>query len=167
MKTFVQEVLDVVIGLKPDWRKTIFLFTSKRPALFLKTALMEQMSGAIWSPAFYSIDEFITKYSGITQPDSMSMVFDMYDCYLDNLPENSSPMDLTTFYPLGETLLADFGDIDHDLVNAQALFSNFQNLKETESAFAPEAQEMEAFKAFWKSFSSAEPQKMQREFLEL
>lgn len=167
MKTFVQEVLDVVIGLKPDWRKTIFLFTSKRPALFLKTALMEQMSGAIWSPAFYSIDEFITKYSGITQPDSMSMVFDMYDCYLDNLPENSHPMDLTTFYPLGETLLADFGDIDHDLVNAQALFSNFQNLKEMESAFAPEAQEMEAFKAFWKSFSSAEPQKMQREFLEL
>lgn len=166
-KTFIQQVLDRVTELEPDWRETIFLFTSKRPALFLKTALIDQIKGAIWSPEFYSIDEFISKFSGITQPDSMSLVFEMYECYLENLPKGSNPMDLTTFYPLGETLLSDFGDIDHDLVNAQALFSNFRNFKEVEGTFAPETEELEAFRNFWKSFSTSEPQKMQQEFLEL
>ena len=167
METFIQQVLNNIKQLAPDWRKTLFLFPSKRPAIFLKTALMEQMQGAIWSPEFYAIDEFIVKFSGITQPDSMSLVFEMYECYLENLPKGGHPMDLTTFYPLGETLLADFGDIDHDLANPKALFSNFRNLKEVESSFGPDTHELQAFRTFWKSFSMAEPRKMQREFLEL
>ncbi len=189
--TFIQEILHSIInesdvqslkskvtGSKPtldirpetldsiDWRSLTFLFPSKRPAAYLKQELSKQISGPIPSPQCLAIADFISSFSQLKPVDTMTLVFELYDIYL-KLPKESDPLPLLKFYPLGETLIADFGDIDKDLVDAKTLFANFRELKALESEFSIDDDQMATFKSFWQHFSAQEPKKMEREFLEL
>lgn len=166
--TFIQEIIaHLGINAKTETRKLIFLFPSKRPAVYLKQELSKQIEQPLISPKCLAIADFITEHSQLTMVDSMTLVFELYQCYLSQITEGQKALSLLEFYPLGETLVADFGDIDKDMVDAKALFSNFRQLKEIEDEFAFEDEQLENFRNFWKHFSSKEPQKMQVEFLDL
>ncbi|MGB0430043.1 MAG: hypothetical protein ACPGLV_06180, partial [Bacteroidia bacterium] len=97
----------------------------------------------------------------------MTLVFELYEIYLGLLKEDQKPLPLLQFYPLGETLIADFGDLDKDLVNAKQLFANYKALTDLEDEFSIENEQMETFRTFWSHFSTQEPKKMQIEFLDL
>lgn len=183
--TFIQEILQSIINesdvqslkstadIRPetldsiDWRSLTLLFPSKRPAAYLKQELSKQISGPIPSPQCLAIADFITEYSKLTPVDTMTLVFELYEIYLSLLDSEKKPLDLLTFYPLGETLIADYGDIDKDLVDAKSLFANYKALSDLQNEFSLEQEQMETFNNFWSHFSTQEPKKMQQEFLEL
>jgi hypothetical protein len=114
-----------------------------------------------------AIADFITEYSKLTPVDTMTLVFELYEIYLSLLDSDKKPLDLLTFHPLGETLIADYGDIDKDLVDAKSLFANYKALNDLQNEFSLEQEQMETFNNFWSHFSTQEPKKMQKEFLEL
>ena len=165
--TFIEEILNDIRKSSPDWGNTLFLFPSKRPAVHLKKALMTGLQEVVWAPECIAIADFVSKYSRLSLMDNMSLVFELYQSYLDHLKDDQAPLPPPTFYPLGETMLADFSDIDSDLVNARSLFANFRQLKEVEESFGLHDEELEYFRSFWKHFSSHEPKRMQKEFLDL
>lgn len=165
--TFIQEILSDLGQQHTDWANTLFLFPSKRPALHLKQALISNVQEAVWAPECIAIADFVTKHSRLSLMDNMSLVFELYQSYLEHLDKDKKPLPPPIFYPLGETMLSDFSDIDSDLVNARALFANFRELKELEDSFGLHEDQLTYFKTFWKHFSSLEPKRMQAEFMEL
>lgn len=165
--TFIQEILHDLNQGKPDWANTLFLFPSKRPALHLKQALIANVQEAVWAPECIAIADFVAKHSQLSLMDNMSLVFELYQSYLEHLDEDKTALPPPVFYPLGETMISDFSDIDGELVNARALFANFRELKELEDNFGLHEEQLSYFKTLWKHFSSLEPKRMQTEFLDL
>lgn len=165
--TFIQEILSDLSSKNPDWANTLFLFPSKRPALHLKQAMIAGIEEAVWAPECIAIADFVAKYSKLSLMDNMSLVFELYQSYLEHLDESKTPLPPPIFYPLGETMLSDFSDLDSDLVNARGLFANFRELKDLEDSFGLHEDQLAYFKTFWKHFSSIEPKRMQAEFMDL
>ncbi|MBI1183013.1 hypothetical protein GC194_01985 [bacterium] len=179
-KSFIQDILDDILQREMQkngvetlevsavpWLNYQFVFPSKRPAAYLQRSLQQQTKAAFAQPQTLAIADFISKYSLLVPSDTMSLVIELYECYLAVLKTGEPALSLLQFYPLGETLIGDFGDIDKDLVNAEALFANFTQMQNLEDNFAPDSEQMAVFKNFWHLFSAQEPRKMQREFLAL
>lgn len=152
MQTFLQLVAqDLHNKVGNDLSRTAVVFPNKRASLFFNEHLAAQSNCPLWSPAYVSISDLFRQLSPLQSGDPIRLVCELYKVFRE---ETKSEESLDDFYFWGELLISDFDDVDKNLVDANKLFSNLQDLKNImdDYEFLSTEQE-EAIQQFFQNFS--------------
>ena len=94
---------------------------NRRAGLFLKKYLGNLLGKTIWSPAIYSIEDFLVRISGLHVCDNIQALFELHSIHQSLEGKNAQPFN--EFSGWAQQLLGDFNEIDSYMVDAGALFS--------------------------------------------
>ena len=100
---------------------------NRRAGLFLQKYLGKNLGKTIWSPAIFSIEDFLINISGLRICDSVQVLFELYEIHKSLELQNAQPFDEFTSW--AQQLLGDFNEIDSYLVNSKDLFSFLSEAK--------------------------------------
>ncbi len=166
MQPFLQLVAhDLYTKIGNDLSRTVLVFPNKRANLFFNEYLAEESDQPIWSPAAMSISDLLQKLSVQKAGDPIRLVCELYKVFKE---ETESRETLDDFYFWGELLISDFDDVDKNMVDADKLFSNLQDLKSLmdDYEFLDEEQE-EAIRQFFQNFSIERRTELKEKFISL
>lgn len=169
-KAFLRLVAeDIQAKFGQDISDIAIVFNNKRPITYLKKHLVDVYGKAIWSPQFYTIQEFFAQSSSNLQATALSQFFYLFELHNELLTkEGRDPETLEEFYPIAEIILSDFGQIDYDLVPVDQIYMELFDSTEIDLHFQHFTEEQQSFiKQFWKSFSMKGHTAVQQRFLAL
>jgi RecB family exonuclease len=112
-----------------DLQRCVFIFPNRRARLFFNHYLANLSDKPMWSPEYYTINDFVLKLSGLQLADQLNMVFRLFVIFRECSGSNES---FDTFYFYCEMMLADFDDIDKYRVKADQIFKNISDIREIE-----------------------------------
>lgn len=166
MQTFLQLVAkDLYAKIGNDLSRTAIVFPNKRARLFFNEYLAAETDRPIWSPAYVSISELFRQLSPLKLGDPIRLVCELYKVFREETRSNET---LDDFYFWGELLISDFDDVDKNLVDADKLFSNLQDLKNILDDFNFIDKEQEAaIQRFFESFSIEKRTELKEKFISL
>lgn len=149
MHTFLEEVVDQTLGSNSSPEDLIFVLPSKRAGHFLKHLLATRVKKTVFAPQVFSIEDFITRISGLKYAPGPYLLFELYSAYLQ-----TGPKEAESFYDFskwGQTVLHDFNEIDSYLVASDNLFSYLADIKELDHwSVAPgNSQLIQGYLRFW------------------
>ena len=166
METFLQLVAhDLYSKIGNDLSRTAIVFPNKRASLFFNEYLAAESDCPIWSPAYVNISELFRQLSTLKLGDPIRLVCELYKVFRE---ETHSEEPLDDFYFWGELLISDFDDVDKNLVDADKLFTNLQDLKNIMDSydFLDKEQE-EAIQQFFQNFSIEKRTELKAKFISL
>ena len=114
---------DIYRKMQSNLENIVIIFPNKRAGLFFNECLAKQAKHPIWSPEYMTIKELFIKLSPLKLGEPIQLVCELYRIFKQ---ETGSEETLDDFYFWGELLIADFDDLDKNLVDAEQLFTNFQ-----------------------------------------
>ncbi len=117
LKKFAKEIADRFQS--PE--NLCVVLPTKRAVTFLKQELAKIYRRTFWAPQFYSLDEFVEKYSIQKKDDKLLLVLDLYEAYLKVAKTESE--DIGSFLKWAPTLLSDISDIDRYLIEPRNIFN--------------------------------------------
>lgn len=162
MQTFIDQLADEVLKKHQSGLKEIcIVFPTRRAGLFFKRSLSGKISNPTWSPTIFSIQDFILKSFKKQIPDSLTLIFELFEAYKQFFPTE----DFARFYPWGELMLKDFDDIDKYLVDASKVFTTVTDLHQIDQEFALDEEDTERLRLFWKNFFDRDPSLLRNEFM--
>lgn len=166
MQTFLQLVAqDLHQKIGNDLSRVAIVFPNKRASLFFNEYLAAQSDRPIWSPAYVSISELFRQLSPWKPGDPIRLVCELYKVFRE---ETRSEETLDDFYFWGELLISDFDDVDKNLVDADRLFSNLQDLKNIMDDYDfLDAEQEEAIRQFFQNFSIERRTQLKEKFISL
>ncbi len=152
-----------------DLSEIAIVFNNKRPITYLKKHLSEVYGQAIWSPQFFTIQEFFRLSTDDTEASPLAQFFHLFNIHNELLmAEGKQPETLEEFYPIAEIILSDFGQLDYDLVPIEQIYLELYDNTKIDIAFQHLTQEQQGFiRQFWQSFSIAGHSGVQERFLQL
>lgn len=152
-----------------DLSDIAIVFNNKRPITYLKKHLAESYNHAIWSPQFYTIQEFFGKSSNTEQISQLGQFFYLFELHNELLAKEGLEAEtLEEFYPIAEIILGDFTQLDYDLVNIDEIYMELYDTSRIDIEFQHLTVEQQNFiKQFWQSFSIQGHTGMQERFLKL
>ncbi|QRQ60701.1 PD-(D/E)XK nuclease family protein [Sphingobacterium multivorum] len=152
-----------------DLSEIAIVFNNKRPITYLKKHLSEVYGQAIWSPQFFTIQEFLRLSTDDTEASPLTQFFHLFNIHNELLvAEGKLPEALEEFYPIAEIILSDFGQLDYDLVPIEQIYLELYDNTKIDIAFQHLTQEQQGFiRQFWQSFSIAGHSGVQERFLQL
>ena len=166
MNSFLKLVAsDLYNRTNGDLAHTAVVFPNKRASLFFNEHLAEEAGEAIWSPAYITISELFRNLSDWEVGDPVKLVCELYKAFRR---ETQSKETLDEFYFWGEMLISDFDDADKNLVDADRLFTNLQDLKNImdDYSFIDTDQE-EAIRQFFQNFSIEKRTALKERFISM
>lgn len=166
MQTFLQLVAqDLYQKIGNDLSRVAIVFPNKRASLFFNEYLAMQSDRPIWSPAYVSISELFRQLSPWKSGDPIRLVCELYKVFRE---ETRSEETLDDFYFWGELLISDFDDVDKNLVDADRLFSNLQDLKKIMDDYDfLDSEQEEAIRQFFQNFSIERRTQLKEKFISL
>lgn len=166
MQSFLQLVAhDLYTKIGNDLSRTVLVFPNKRANLFFNEYLAGESDQPIWSPAAMSISDLFRKLSAQKAGDPIRLVCELYKVFRE---ETESQETLDDFYFWGELLISDFDDVDKNLVDADKLFSNLQDLKNLMDDYDfLDDEEVEAIQQFFQNFSIERRTELKEKFISL
>lgn len=170
MNPFLYDVAEDLIRRYGDDLKDIALvFNNKRPVVFLKKYLAEISKRPLFSPQFFTIQQFIAESSGQVQVDFLVRFFILHEAYNELLAkEKKNSVSTDDFLPMAEIILRDFDQIDLDLVAPDAIYSYLKDVALIEKQFPLLTEDQQIFLSqFWSSFSTDKQVHIQEKFIEL
>src|SRR6476660_1209011 len=160
---------DLLIRFGDDLQNVAIVFNNKRPQLFLKKYLSEISGKPLWSPHFYTIQQFFsrsTTRATASQLKQFFVLFTEYNLLLKS--EGLEPVTADVFYPLAEIIVSDFSQIDYYLADPAKVFNLIGSIAELQYQFPNfEEEQLEFMKSFWSSFSGEKQSKIQEKFIEM
>lgn len=166
MQTFLQLVAqDIYHKIGNDLSRVAIVFPNKRAGLFFNEYLAMQSDSPLWSPAYISISELFKQLSSLKAGDPIRLVCELYKVFRE---ETRSEESLDEFYFWGELLISDFDDVDKNLVDADRLFSNLQDLKNIMDDYDfinPEQEQ--AIRQFFQNFSIEQRTQLKEKFISM
>ncbi|MFA6812700.1 MAG: PD-(D/E)XK nuclease family protein [Bacteroidaceae bacterium] len=166
MKTFLQIVAeDLHKKFGNDLSRTAIVFPNKRAGLFFNEYLAKESDQPIWAPAFLSISDLFQSLSTLKKGDPIFLICELYKAFKEATESKES---LDEFYFWGELLMSDFDDVDKNLVDADRLFSNLEDLKKISDDYTFLDKEQEqAIKSFFQQFSIEKRTVLKERFISL
>lgn len=145
------------------------IFNNKRPITYLKKHLADVYGKAIWSPQFFTIQEFFKQASDAAEASQLSQFFYLFQLHNELLvAEGAEPETLEEFYPIAEIILSDFGQLDYELVDIDHIYMELYDTTKIDITFQHFTAEQQHFiRQFWQSFSIAGHSGLQQRFLKL
>jgi ATP-dependent helicase/nuclease subunit B len=170
MRPFLEEVAeDLLERLGDDLQHSAIIFNNKRPTTYLQHHLAVILKRPFWSPTFFTISEFFALSTDLKIADPFTQFFSLFKVYNDLLvAEGRKPMEPAKFYPIARVILGDFTQIDNDLVDANKLFEELEDIAEIDFQFDYLTDEQQEFlRGFWKSYSEGKQKKQQEQFIRM
>jgi ATP-dependent helicase/nuclease subunit B len=170
MKAFLQEVAeDLVQRFEGQLQNCIIVFNNKRPAAYLQKYLADILKKPFFSPSLYTIQEFFATTTTAQTADFYLQFFTLHRIYNQLLQEEQlAPLSSHKFFPLAKIILSDFNQIDSDLVNADLLYRDLEDISTMQKEFDYLSPEQYAFLSqFWTSYSEGKHKKQQELFIKM
>ncbi|MFI3269668.1 MAG: PD-(D/E)XK nuclease family protein [Rikenellaceae bacterium] len=128
------------------------LFPSRRGRIFFSDALSQLATEPIWEPEWISIDEMMSRISGVEVGEHIRLIAELFRVYKRYHTKET----FDRFYYWGEVLLADFDMVDKYMIDAEDLFRNVSDIKELETDLSYLSPEQSKIVAFWSSIYDAD-----------
>ncbi len=122
-----------------DIANVCIVLPNRRAGLFIKKNLPQIAGRTIWSPEIFSIEDFCHHISGLTPADPIGLLFDFYQIHRQIEGDQAQPFD--EFIQWAQVLIADFDEVDKNLVDAAALFNYLSEAKAIEK-WRPDKQQL-------------------------
>ncbi len=170
MTPFLKEVAeDLVAKFGDHLQHCAIVFNNNRPATYLRKYLADIVKKPFFSPSIYTIQEFFAGSVKEKTADFYLQFFTLLNTYNQLLSEEGLPtMKSSQFFPLAKIILSDFAQIDNDLVDADKLYQELEDVAEINLTFDYLSKEQYAFLAqFWQSYSEGKHKKQQALFIKM
>lgn len=148
--SFLYQIAKVYTEQKDiDLRKCLFVFPSRRSALFFQKYLGQCSDRPLFSPDIITIGDLFARLSPYGRGDKIQLMYILWQMYVD-VCRGRAFEDFDSFVSLGEAVIADFSDVDKYMADASKLFAHIKDLRELDSGydFLDEDQK-KALKQFW------------------
>ncbi len=157
--TFLSSVAnDLLAKYGNDLSRITVVFPNRRARLFFNDYLCQSSDTPVWAPAYAGMDELFKQNSKLKLADPLKLLTDLYYTYTEVYYRNQKDAAKETFdefYYFGEILLSDFNDVDKNLVNEMALFSNLSELDQLKDDFEHlDEKQWEVIQRFFKDISN-------------
>ena len=163
MNSFLDKLVDELLSKHSnDLSEVCIVFPTRRAGLYFKKRYSTRLTSPAWSPAVFSIGDFVNSLCPYQEGDSLDLVFELFNVYKNYFPTES----FDKFYPWGVMLLKDFNEVDSALADGKKLFSSITDLKSIEEQFGLADEDMERIGNFWKTFFQNEPGPIKKVFQE-
>lgn len=170
MTPFLKEVAqDLFAKFGDDLQYCAVVFNNNRPATYLRKYLADIIKKPFFSPAIYTIQQFFAGSVKEKAADFYLQFFTLLKVYNQLLAEEGlAPMKSSQFFPLAKIMLSDFAQIDNDLVDADKLYREMEDIAEINLEFDYLSKEQYEFLAqFWQSYSEGKHKKQQELFIKM
>ncbi|WP_199121467.1 PD-(D/E)XK nuclease family protein [Pedobacter sp. ASV28] len=170
MNPFLKEVAkDLVAKFGDNLQHCAIVFNNNRPATYLRKYLADVIKKPFFSPAIYTIQEFFAGSVKEKAADFYLQFFTLLKIYNQLLGEEGLlPMKSSQFFPLAKIMLSDFAQIDNDLVDANKLYEEMEDVAQINLEFDYLSKEQYEFLAqFWQSYSEGKHKKQQELFIKM
>ena len=171
MNPFLKEVAeDLVAKFGQNLQDCAIVFNNKRPAAYLQKHLADIYQKPFWSPAFFTVQEFFTEATNLKIADHYTQFFTLYDCYIDLLKNEGVEKlpSIAKFHNIARIILGDFNQIDNDLVDADKLFTELEDIAIINQQFDfLSAEQKEFLSQFWNSYNEGKYKKQQELFIKM
>lgn len=170
MTPFLKEVAeDLVAKFGDNLQYCAIVFNNNRPATYLRKYLADIIQKPFFSPAIYTIQEFFAGSVKEKPADFYLQFFTLLKVYNRLLEEEGlAPMKSSQFFPLAKIMLSDFAQIDNDLVDANKLYQEMEDVAQINLEFDYLSKEQYEFLAqFWQSYSEGKHKKQQELFIKM
>ena len=128
MQAFLDKTADYIFkNYKDRLYDLSVILPNRRAALFLGKYLASKSDKPIFSPAFYSIEDFVFKLSGFQSLPLLDQLFELYAVHQQI--EGADAHSFDRFNGWGQLLLKDFNDIDLYLKDAGYVFRYLSEAK--------------------------------------
>ncbi len=151
--------------LTGNFDKVTIIFPNKRANLFFNQYLAELNGNRpMWLPEYATINDIFSSLSKNTIADPILLVCMLYQVY-KNISQSDESLD--KFYSWGEIMLSDFEDIDNNMITADKLFGNIEELNEmTDLSFLSEEQ-IKAIRDYFSTFNPQKTTQLKEKFLSI
>ncbi|SEN81167.1 PD-(D/E)XK nuclease superfamily protein [bacterium A37T11] len=169
-ESFLKKVAaDVWHRYGDNLRDIAIIFNNRRPIIFLRKHLADLSARPIWSPSFFTIQEFFSQTSANPEASHLTQFFILYHEHNELLKaEGRLTETIDEFYPLAEIILHDFAELDYELVNPAEVYAEIYDIASLQQQFPHLSPEQLRFmKLFWESFSASKQSAVQEKFLRL
>lgn len=139
MTSFLEHIAeDIIRKHGTDLSDITIVFPNKRASLFLNEIFTSKTDKPIWSPRYVTISELFRQQTDIVVADPLKLVCEVFKAYSAYHP--AADLTLDKFFGWGQLLIADFDDIDKNMADADAVFSNVTAFHELEATieFSPD-----------------------------
>ncbi|RZK39344.1 MAG: PD-(D/E)XK nuclease family protein [Pedobacter sp.] len=170
MNPFLKEVAeDLVARFGDNLQHCAIVFNNNRPATYLQKYLADQIKKPFFSPHIYTIQQFFEGSVKERPADFYLQFFTLLKVYNELLMEEGlSAMKSSQFFPLARIILSDFAQIDNDLVDADLLYREMEEVAEISAEFDYLSENQYQFLAqFWQSYSEGKHKRQQELFIKM
>ncbi|RZK58751.1 MAG: PD-(D/E)XK nuclease family protein [Pedobacter sp.] len=170
MKPFLQEVAeDLIAKFGSQLQNCAIIFNNKRPSAYLQKHLADIIQKPFFSPSFFTIQEFFENATKYKIADFYLQFFTLHKIYNQLLIEEKlETISSHKFFPLAKIILSDFSQIDSDLVDAEKLYQDLEDISIINKDFDYLSPEQYEFLAqFWTSYSEGKHKKQQELFIKM
>ncbi len=169
-KPFLQEVAESIFEKYGDaLENCTIIFNNKRPSNYLQKYLADIVKKPFFSPNFLTIQEFYASTSTFKIADFYRQFFTLHKIYNQLLKEEQmEAISSHKFFPLAKVILSDFNQIDSDLVDANQLYRDLEDISVINQEFDYLSKEQYGFLAqFWTSYSEGKHKRQQELFIKM
>ncbi|WP_353185533.1 PD-(D/E)XK nuclease family protein [Parapedobacter lycopersici] len=170
MTPFLKQVAeDLLHRFGDDLKDIAVVLPNKRPAVFLRKYLAGLHGRPLWSPQFFTVQEFFAQSTTASQASPLTQFFALHCLHNQLLREEGRPEETPDeFYPLAETILSDFAQLDYELVPPVEIYAELRDIALLQQRFPHLSAEQQRFmQQFWDSFSAGKQTAVQQQFLQL
>ena len=170
MKPFLKEVAeDLVKRFGLHIQHCAIVFNNKRPAVYLQKYLADTIQKPFFSPSIFTIQEFFSEAVNEKSADFYMQFFTLLNLYNQLLEEEGLPtLKSSQFFALAKIILSDFSQIDNDLVDADKLYKEMEDISTINLEFDYLTPEQHQFLSqFWQSYTEGKHRKQQELFIQM
>ena len=151
MKAFLKIVAkDMLEKYGTDMSDIAVVFPNKRASLFLNNYLAQLAHKPIWTPTYITISDLFRRHSDLKVADPIKSICDLHKTFVKCTGIDET---LDHFYGWGQLLLADFDDVDKNMVDAKQLFANLSDIHELDDVSYLTDYQKEMIRKFFSNFS--------------
>ncbi len=126
------------------------IFPNRRSGFFLKKQLSQKINKPVWSPATWSLEDFLFTFSDTKRTDPLTLVFELFEAFESHQGRSEG---FGSFYYWGEMLLRDFEEVDHYLINPDQLFTYVKDDRQwAEDFYFLDEEQERIIRKFWQGF---------------
>lgn len=145
--SFLGSIARAFAGHDKNLSEYCFIFPNRRSGTFFLKYLTEALEGrTIIAPEVLTTGDFMARIAGITVAPRIHLLMELYLVYKEMMESGNSItneedlLNFDKFLPWGETVLADFSEVDLYNVDAAQIFKNVVGLQKISSDFLSEEQ---------------------------
>lgn len=165
MKAFLKIVAkDMLEKYGTDMSDIAVVFPNKRASLFLNNYLAQLAHKPIWTPTYITISDLFRRHSDLKVADPIKSICDLHKTFVKCTGIDET---LDHFYGWGQLLLADFDDVDKNMVDAKQLFANLSDIHELDDVSYLTDYQKEMIRKFFSNFTDNHNSELKKRFLQL